>query len=152
MKLIFVFLLLHLCNYVCVQSLFRWASISTLKQKKSNSFLKFMGDTNLQMGHLLFWPSHWSTHSTWKRWKQGSLLTSSSTSNSDRQIVHLSPSSSSSSPTLLAGKEVLLVNLWGRVFLSIQDLLAPLFMLPPALLASISLMYSCENDNNLLKV
>ena len=88
---------------------------------------------NLQMGQRLFCPSHWSTHSTWKRCMQGKRLTSSSTSNSDRQMVHLSASSSSGSSAAAAPG---LVNLWGKVFLSMQEREAPRVKAVPARRAS----------------
>ena len=95
--------------------------------------------SNLQIGHLLFCPSHWSTHSTWKRCIQGRRRTSSSCSNSERQIVHLS--ASSSSPSSSPGTTVLFVNLWGKVLRSMHCRLAPLVTLALRL-ASIRRTYS----------
>ena len=50
--------------------------------------------STLQMGQRLFSVSHWSTQETWKRCMQGRRRTSSPSSSSHRQMVHLSTSAS----------------------------------------------------------
>lgn len=61
------------------------------------SLLNRVSISTRQMGQCLFVTSHWSTQSIWKRCMQGKRLTSFSISNNDKQIVHFSPPSSSSS-------------------------------------------------------
>lgn len=53
-----------------------------------------------QMGQRLLVVSHWSTQTTWNRCMQGRRLTSSSSSNSLKQMVHFSTLSSLSPPLL----------------------------------------------------
>lgn len=59
--------------------------------------------STLQIGQRLFVESHWSTHSTWNKCIQGSRRTSSSSSNSERQMVHFSRQSSLASSRFICG-------------------------------------------------
>lgn len=79
-------------------------------QVDGRSLFRCVSMSTRQMGQRLLVASHWSTHSMWNRCMQGKRLTSSSSSNSERQMVHFSVLSSVSSVLLFT-----CLYLWGKV-------------------------------------
>lgn len=86
---------------------------ATKYQIAIRSLFKRVSMSTRQIGQCLLVVSHWSTQSMWNRCMHGNRRTSFSTSNKDKQIVHFSPSSSSSS-----GWRRTRLYLWGNVFRS----------------------------------
>lgn len=105
------------------------------------SGVSWVSMSTLHMGHFLLVASHWSTHAWWKRCMQGNLLTSSPSSSIDRQMVHFSSvSSSSSSRHIFRSWGILFLYLCGKVNLSMVVWTAPRFTLP-------SLSSSCRSSS-----
>lgn len=95
------------------------------------SGVSWVSMSTLHIGHFLLVASHWSTHAWWKRCMQGNLLTSSPSSSIDKQMVHFSSvSNSSSSKHIFRSWGILFLYLWGKVNLSMVVCTAPLFTLP----------------------
>mmetsp|Transcript_15119 Transcript_15119/g.46700 ORF Transcript_15119/g.46700 Transcript_15119/m.46700 type:complete len:297 (-) Transcript_15119:1547-2437(-) len=57
-------------------------------------------------GHERLMRSHWSMQSAWSAWRHGRIRSTSSSSNSIRQIVHCSPTMTSASPRCFASANV----------------------------------------------
>lgn len=95
-----------------------------------------------QIGHFLLVASHWSTQTWWNRCMHASRLTSSPSSNMQRQIVHFSSKSISSSSFLssLSSSCILFLYLCGRVHFSIIYCMGPRLTVP-------SLTSNCNNSS-----